>query len=147
MKTLFLYVATIVAFISNTSVLANTGTATIKVELETHNVVFQNLSFDQIDDGSVVTGKIKKRSYNSRVSPGHIDYAIYDASGKLIDEGAVQYTPSFMLRRWKYGSSFSFKVPDNLPRNSTVKVSHHKNQVNVRTVSPPAPHSMNVLTQ
>ena len=88
MRTRFLFVAAMVAFLSSTTVLANTSTPTIQVENTTQKVKFINLSLDEIDDGTVITGKVTKRTYNSRVSPGHIDYAIYDQRGKLIDQGA-----------------------------------------------------------
>ncbi len=146
MKTLMIYVATVVALISSTTVLANTS-PTIQVENTNHKVKFLNLSFDEIDKGTVITGKVTKSTYNSRVAPGHIDYAIYDKRGKLIDEGAVQYSPSMMLRRWKYGSSFAFKIPDDLPADAVVKVSYHRNQGKIRLVSPTAQHDVNVLTE
>ncbi|MFK5986031.1 MAG: hypothetical protein QM479_11485 [Pseudomonadota bacterium] len=54
---------------------------------------------------------VKKRSYNSYIVPGHIDYLIIAANGKLIRSQTVNYSPSLSQRRWKFGSKFSFFYP------------------------------------
>ena len=76
----------------------------------------------------VLKGLIKRRAYNSHVTPGHIAYSIFDGEGKLIKEGVAQYSNSLSSRRWKYGSHFSFVLPNDLPEGSRIKLGWSKNQ-------------------
>lgn len=75
----------------------------------------------------VLKGLIKRRAYNSHVLPGHIAYSIVDGEGKMIKEGVVRYSNSLSSRRWKYGSHFSFVLPDDLPEGSRIKLGWYKN--------------------
>jgi hypothetical protein len=147
MKIYFKYLAAMAAVLSTTLVFANTELSTIKIESTSSNILFKNVSFDQRDNALVVKGRLKKLIHDSRVSSGHVDYAIYDSNGKVVDEGAVKYTPSLNNRSWKFGSSFSFEIPDSLPSSAIIKITYHSNQGEVRVVSPPALHVKNLLVQ
>ena len=75
----------------------------------------------------ILSGLIKRRSYNSRVSPGHINYSIVDGQGQFIKEGVVNYPMNISSRHSKYGSHFSFVLPDDLPEGSRIKLGWQKN--------------------
>lgn len=118
----------------------------IKIISSTSKVTFENMSIDNDDQGVVLTGKIKRSNYNSQVVPGHIDYLVVNIAGETLDQGAVQYSPSLGLRRWKYGSSFSLRISADTPADAVIKLTFHQDQFDASKVSPSANHSVNLLT-
>ena len=136
------HVAAILAVTFTSAVSADSRT---EIDTSTPSVKFQNVSINHDGDRPMLTGKIKRRSYNSSVSPGHIDYIVVSKDGLTIDQGAIQYSPSLSLRRWKYGSSFSVLLPENLPSHVIIRVGYHRNQYIAPTESPRVSHLENTL--
>ncbi len=79
------------------------------------------------NDNSVLSGRIKRRSYNSHVLPGHIDYVIIDRNDEVIHEGAIQVS-GLNLRKNRYGRQFNILLPKNMPEGSHIKIGWHKTQ-------------------
>ncbi len=100
---------------------------TIEKLSTTSRVQFERLEIKKVNDHYILAGKVKRILYNSHVSPGYIDYSIYNGAGELISEGATTYRPSLSLRRWKYGSSFSVVLPETVDKESVVKVAFNRN--------------------
>jgi len=125
---------------------ANEKEPTIETISSTSGVKFVKLSIDSDDQAMVLTGRVKRRIYNSRVLPGHIDYLVVNTAGETLGQGAVQYSSSLGLRRWKHGSSFSFQLPEDTPNDAVIKLTFHRNHFDSSKVSPPASHTFNLLT-
>ncbi|MCU7938633.1 MAG: hypothetical protein KZQ64_13595 [gamma proteobacterium symbiont of Bathyaustriella thionipta] len=81
------------------------------------------------DKKALLSGQIKRRSYNSHVVPGHIYYSIFNGNGQTIKEGIVNYSASLSLRRLKQGSYFSFEIPDSLPEGSRIRLGWQKKSI------------------
>tara|TARA_B100000745_G_C20133165_1_gene388358 strand:- start:1041 stop:1487 length:447 start_codon:yes stop_codon:yes gene_type:complete len=113
--------------------------------VNTSDVLFKRVEIERQNDRYVLSGKIKRRIYNSHVWPGHIDYIAVGSNGKVVAKGAVTYTPSLLLRRWKFGSSFSVLLPEAVSEDALVRVTFHKDQGSQRKYSAPAYHDANVL--
>ncbi|MBR9910295.1 MAG: hypothetical protein GYB33_08090 [Gammaproteobacteria bacterium] len=111
----------------------------------TSAVRFERVEIGRQDGRFVVSGKVKRRVYNSHVWPGHIDYVAIGSNGEVVAKGAVTYTPSLSLRRWKYGSDFSVLLPESVTEDASIKVAFHKNQSATKKYSAPAQHEVNVL--
>jgi len=99
----------------------------VDIESDSAKVKFLQVEVHRQNDQLLLTGKVKRRSYNSTVLPGHIDYIISDSQGQIIAEGVTNYAPSLSLRGWKFGSHFSVNLPDNLPEDSRIKLSWQRN--------------------
>lgn len=99
----------------------------VEIDYQPVQVRISRIKIQQDGEQLILSGLIKRRSYNSHVLPGHIDYSIIDGKGQLIKEGMTNYSPSLSLRRWKYGSHFSFSLSKNLPEGSTIKLGWHQN--------------------
>ncbi len=84
-------------------------------------------SVENDNEDSVLSGRIKRRSYNSHVLPGHIDYVIIDRNDEVIHEGAIQVS-GLNLRKNRYGRQFNILLPKNMPEGSHIKVGWHKTQ-------------------
>ncbi|MFK5894978.1 MAG: hypothetical protein QM504_17305 [Pseudomonadota bacterium] len=78
----------------------------------------------------LLSGIVKKRSYNSHVAPGHIKYFIVSDKEQILKQGVVEYSPTLSLRSWRYGSRFSFVIPENLPAGAHIRLGWHHNQIN-----------------
>jgi hypothetical protein len=111
----------------------------------TNGVQFKHVEIENQDGRYVLSGRIKRAVYNSHVAPGHIDYIVINGRGEFVAEGAVAYSPSLSLRRWKYGSSFSVVLPENVDNEALIKVIYHKNQVGTEVYSQEVSHDVNVL--
>jgi hypothetical protein len=108
-------------------------------------VRFHNVSIEYDEGIPVLLGKVKRSVYNSRVSPGHVDYIVKDAKGNVLMEGGAEYSPSLSLRRWKFGSSFAIALPENLPADALIQVGFHRNTHTPQKFSPVASHTANKL--
>lgn len=144
MKNPILVIAACLALFSTQFVSANEETFAID-SISTNKVRFESLSIEYVEGSPILAGKVKKKSYNTSVLSGHVDYIIKDSNGAVIVEGGVQYRPSLALRRWKYGSSFSIELPKDLPADATIQVGFHRNSYKPETNSPVAQHTENKL--
>lgn len=108
-------------------------------------VRFEHVEIERLDGRYVLSGKIKRSVYNSRVAPGHIDYVVIGGSGEIVVEGAITYSPSLSLRRWRYGSLFSVMLPEAVTKEASVRVTFHKNKGVMEEYSRPVLHDSNVL--
>ena len=79
------------------------------------------------NEDKVLSGLVKRRSYNSHVLPGHIDYVIFDSNDDVTHEGAIQVS-GLNLRNSRYGRQFKILLPKNMPEGSHIKIGWHKNQ-------------------
>ena len=120
----------ITAILSVTSLLGTGAAAAEKlpqlIMAKSNKVRFEHVVMELQGQHYVLSGKIRRKSYNSQVAPGHIDYAAFDNEDNLITEGAVRYSPSLSLRRWKHGSTFSIKLPTSVTETATIRISFHK---------------------
>ena len=94
----------------------------VEVSSESTKVRISKVKIQNSNEQLLLSGLVKRRSYNSTVLPGHISYEVNDAHGKLIHRGDVNYSPSLSLRRWKSGSRFNLVLPNNLPKDSRIKL-------------------------
>jgi len=142
MKSFIFIFVTLVLF----SVKTNAESSSHPIEVVPfRDVVISEVVIEEIDNQNLLTGEIKRARYNSQVVGGHIDYALVDAQNNILDQGAVQYSPSLSLRKWKYGSSFSIALPAHLPENTKIKITYHRDSLPQRTASLPANHEKNSL--
>lgn len=124
----------------------NAAESTFAIDVVSSNKVrFENVSIEFEDGIPVLVGKLKRSVYNSRVLPGHVDYVVKDNKGVVIVEDGIQYSPSLSLRRWKFGSSFSIALPEDLPKDEIIQVAFHRNEYKPQAYSPVAPHTGNKL--
>ena len=100
----------------------------VTIDSKAAKVSISKIKIQKQNDNWVLSGKVKRRSYNSHVSPGHIKYSILSDKGQVIKQGATNYSPSLSSRRWKYGSRFSFVVPGNLPEGTSIRLGWHHHQ-------------------
>jgi len=82
------------------------------------------------EDGNelVITGKVSR--LNRAISgSGHVDVAILDSAGNVIDKGTVPYTPTTLPKtpgaRKHRGSRFEVRLHCALPARGKVQVSYH----------------------
>jgi len=105
----------------------------VEVSSQTPMVKISKIKIQQHNQIWVLSGVVKRHSYNSSALPGHIDVAIMGPNdGKkpqIITESVIDYSPSLSLRRWRSGSRFDITLPNNLPIGSTIKLKWHKNHV------------------
>ena len=92
-------------------------------------VSFKRLFTIEKDGVVVVKGTLKKRYPSSYTSKGHIDIAVYNPDGNLIEETTARYVPSLNSRKahLKRGSRFSAALNLTPPTGSTIKVAFHSN--------------------
>lgn len=98
-------------------------------------VIISNVKIETRTDQLLLSGKIKRRAYNSYVLPGHIDYVVFDINDQVVTEGGVDYSSSLNLRRLKQGTHFSFLLPKDLDEGSYIRIGWNPN------------HSMTKLSQ
>lgn len=144
MKTLTKSTVVAVALLSTNAALSEEALPKVEAQVG-GGVRFEHVEMENQDGRYVLSGKIKRRSYNSQVAPGHVDYVVYDGKGSVLTEGAIAYSPSLSLRRWKYGSSFSVLLPETVDKEASVKIAFHKNQGAEAGFSRPVPHDANIL--
>jgi hypothetical protein len=91
----------------------------------------------------VLSGTVKRRSYNSHVLPGHIDYVVLNKANGIIHEGAIKVA-GLNLRNNRYGRQFNILLPATLPEGNHIKIGWHKTQASVLSNSS-AYHKQNSL--
>ena len=104
----------------------------VEVTSKTPSVKISKIKIQKLNQLWVLSGVVKRRSYNSAVLPGHIDVTIVKtiagAQAQILSKDVVDYSPSLSLRRWRSGSRFNLTLPNDLPAGSTIKLKWHKNQ-------------------
>ena len=109
--------------------LAASYAAAENTTIQTHtsnNAQFEQVNSEQHKGNTRVSGKLTRTRYNSSVAPGHIDYQLVNAQGKILTQGIADYTPALSLRHWKHGSDFEFTLPGQLPAQSVIKLAYHQ---------------------
>jgi len=99
----------------------------VEIIYQPTQVRISNIRIESQSDQLILSGKIKRRAYNSHVLPGHIDYVILDVNDQIVTEGAVDYSSSLSLRRLKQGAHFSFLLPKVLDEGSYIKIGWNRN--------------------
>ena len=107
-------------------------------------VRISNIRIEPQSNQLVLSGKIKRRAYNSHVQPGHIDYVVFDVNDQVVTEGAVKYSSSLNLRRLKQGTQFSFLLPEKLDKDSYIRIGWNRNH-NVMKLSQVSHHKESPL--
>ncbi|MFK5986023.1 MAG: hypothetical protein QM479_11445 [Pseudomonadota bacterium] len=99
----------------------------VKIAYQSMKVRISKIQIQYDDKQLILSGFIKRRSYNSRVLTGHIYYSIMDNKGQLIKKGRTNYSSGLSLKRWEHGSHFSFVLPENMPEESSIKLGWQRN--------------------
>ena len=104
--------------------------------------VFQRVLATAVESGTRITGRLTAVRRKG-LSKGHVDVAAFSPEGKLLAEAATRYSPSILTRKKKRrgGVRFSVDIPQQLPPNSMIRLSFHKNE---RSFSSESIHSENI---
>lgn len=74
-------------------------------------------------DDFVIKGKLRKITHAKL--RGHVDFAAYDKSGKLVEKGSVSYFPSLLAGKSRKDASFR-AILDNIDKDvASVAVAYH----------------------
>ena len=95
-------------------------------------VKISNIKIEPQSDQLILSGKIKRRAYNSHVLPGHIDYVVFDVNNEVVEEGAIDYSSSLSLRRVKQGAHFRFLLPKKMDKGSYVRIGWSQNHTSMQ---------------
>lgn len=117
--------AIIVAFCTT----AVAGTGSMSVEIGGSKPVVSSgpakIKDVSVTDGATMTisGKVRKL-VNSKVR-GHVDFAAFDGSGKLLQKGSVGYSPSLTGGKSRKEASFNASVDGTNGKAQKLVVSYH----------------------
>lgn len=94
---------------------------------QVEDVKFKFLHAKQDADKTVLVGSLFHKFSKTGFEKGHVDIAVYDASGKfLFDERAYYGTPLNAYREWvQTGVRFTATLPTSVPEGALIKVSFH----------------------
>ncbi len=105
--------------------------------------IFQRVSAIANDDGTKISGRLTAVR-RAGLSKGHVDVAAFSPEGTLLAEDATHYSPSTLTRKMKSrgGVRFTIDFPQQLPRQSVIKLSFHEND---QSTSIASLHAVNIL--
>lgn len=106
----------------------------VKIVSETTTVKLSRVDVKNENQQLVLTGRVKRRSPNTHVVPGHIDVLV---NGELYNN--LRYSPGRLHKRSVFGSKFNLVLPANLPKGSTIKLKWHRNQSTNHSISAALP--------
>ncbi len=108
-----------------------------QIEIVPHspNVKLSRVNIQSENNQFILSGRVKRRSPNTLVFPGHIDVVVKSDSSQIIFHKVIRYSPSTLHKRSHFGSQFNFLLPENLPTGSTIKIKWHSNQSSDHLVS------------
>ena len=78
-------------------------------------------------DKYIILGKLKKRSYNTHVQPGHIEYNLKTSDDVLVERGVINTAGNLNLRHLKNGRQFKQPLDGPLPKKGRLELIWHKN--------------------
>lgn len=90
---------------------------------------FQKLNAFTANNITRVSGRLTSLQV-THLPVGHVDVAIFSATGELLAETTTDYTPSLLTRRAKRrgGVRFSTTFEQSLPADSIIKVAFHRDE-------------------
>jgi hypothetical protein len=98
----------------------------VEIKNKPPKVRIYNVKIQQQQDQLVLSGLLKRRSYNSHVLPGHIDYVVIDTNENVIKQGWTQSPTGLNLRRYRYAHQFQLLLPNDLSEGSRIELSWHQ---------------------
>ena len=103
--------------------------ANIEVDRDSLNFVrLHQVKLRHNDDGNyILTGKVRRLN-KLPVASGHFDLVASDSDGTLYED-AEYYWPRIVNRKYKYPSTFTFTIPENIVDSETIKLSFHRNKL------------------
>lgn len=140
-----LFIYTLIIFISGCQSLSK-STRNFNVEVirnEPMKVRFSQITTEISGKGLHVGGIISKNTIQS--TDGHIDIAIYSASGQLLKPATTDYVSSLNFRKLQQrgGNRFSTDIQFVPPAGSTIKIAYHENRYQKPV---PPTHNCNIIT-
>lgn len=113
------------SFAGNRINLVESGTVSIE-RLPGQGLYFHALNVHQEGNEVVVSGSIKRRKTSVVTGGGHIDIAVINPEGKVLEHVSTRYVPKVFSRESHRGSVFSVYLPLVPPKGSVVRVARHK---------------------
>ena len=103
----------------------------IEIKHQPVQVNLSNLKIKSVvennQESQLLTGRIKRRAYNSHVLPGHIDYVVLGRNDEILYEGAIQVSGLNLRSRSPFGRQFKILLPE-LADGSHIKIGWHSTQ-------------------
>ena len=108
---------------------ANTHHKSYQIERlsKSSTVKLSDVKLIKEDDKYIILGKLKKRSYNTHVQPGHIEYNLKTSDDELVERGVTNTVGNLNLRHLKNGRQFKQTLDGPLPKNGRLELIWHKN--------------------
>jgi hypothetical protein len=110
--------------------IANATQKNYQIEIAPHSpsIKFSRLKVQNENQQLVLSGRLKRRSPNTHVFPGHLDVVVKGNDNQAILHKTISYSPNRLHKRSVFGSEFKLVLPENLPKGSAIKVKWHRNQ-------------------
>jgi hypothetical protein len=99
----------------------------VQVNYQPTKVKISNLNVKNEQGMIVISGVIKRRSYNSHALPGHLDVQVLDNQNEVSQQGIIKVS-GLNLRRNRNGRQFRISLDNELPEGSYIKLGWHDNQ-------------------
>ena len=96
--------------------------------IKSNRLTFRNVRVIQSGDGVVVAGNIKRRKNSVGTSGGHIDMALLNNEGEVIQKVSTFYTPRRFSRRSLFTPSFKVRFSGMPIEASVVRVAYHNSK-------------------
>ena len=100
----------------------------VEVNYQPTKVKISNIKVTKEHGMEVISGVIKRRSYNSHALPGHLDVQIIDSQNVILQQGIIKVS-GLNLRRNRNGHQFHMTLNNKLPEGSYVKLDWHNNNI------------------
>lgn len=127
MKSLILASTFILSSCATTAISTQTKNGLPVIILPAKQVEIVQTSARQEGNNVVVVGKIQRKISHQRATPkGHVDVAIVDQHGKILEQIPSGYTPSILPRIDGMKSSFLARIPIIVEEGSFISVKFHR---------------------
>lgn len=100
----------------------------VQVNYQPTKVKISNINVKKEQGMFVISGVIKRRSYNSHALPGHLDVQVVDSQNEILQQGTIKVS-GLNLRRNRNGRQFRISLDNTLPKGSYIKLDWHDNQM------------------
>jgi hypothetical protein len=102
----------------------------VEIKTNSNKLTIFKIKLMPSEKNILLTGVVKRRSYNSHILPGHIDYRIVDADKQIFKEGIIRVI-GLNLRKNSYGRAFELFIEEKLPQNSIIQLSWHSGKMHL----------------
>ena len=116
----------IISFLFSTTVVAQNNDISIQKVSANSSVKLNRISIRKTDSGYILEGRVKRRSRNTIVTPGHIDIVIKNGKNQTEIQKVITYKPARLSKHSRFGSKFQLNLPDNLS-GSAISIRWHNN--------------------